>query len=119
MEDHGYKNIHKLPQFVTTLNSRTNRSVGIKPNKVENSDFIHVLYGQPLREFKQPRFTIGDKVRISQIDLSFRKCYKKFTDEVFRIVAIASKKPPTCTIMDEQNLIIRGKFYEKELMLVI
>ena len=120
MEDHGYKYIHKLPQFVTTLNSRLNRTVGIKPNKVENSDFMSVLYGQPLREFKKPKFTIGDKVRISKIDLPFRKGYKpQFTDEVFQIVAIASRKPPTYTIMDEQNLIIRGKFYEKELMLVI
>ena len=69
MEDHGYKYIHKLPQFVTTLNSRLNRTVGIEPNKVQNSDFVSVFYGQPLNSFKQPRFTIGDKVRISKIDL--------------------------------------------------
>ena len=81
---------------------------------------MSVLYGQPLREFKKPKFTTGDKVRISKIDLPFRKGYKpQFTDEVFQIVAIASRKPPTYTIMVEQNLIIRGKFYEKELMLVI
>ena len=120
MEDHGYKYIHKLPEFVTTSISRLIRSVGIEPKNVENSDFMSVLYGQPLREFKQPRFTIGDKVRISKIDLLFRKGYKpQFTDEVFQINAIASRKPPTYTVMDEQDLIIRGKFYGKELMLVI
>ena len=120
MEDHGYKYFHKLPQFVTKLNSRLNCTVGIKPKKVENSDFMSVFYGQPIREFKQPKFTVANKVRISKIDLHFRKGYKpQFTDEVFQIVAIASRKPPTYTIMDDQNLIIRGNFYEKELMLVI
>ena len=31
----------------------------------------------------------------------------------FKIVAIATKKPPTYTIKDEQEAATRGKFYEK------
>ena len=35
MEDFGYKYIHKLPQFITTLNSRRNSSIDMRPNTVK------------------------------------------------------------------------------------
>ena len=90
----------------------------MRPNTVKNCDFI--LHSKPLREFKKPTFKIGDRVRISKYDLPFRKSYKpQFTREVFDIVAIATRKPPTCTINDEQDEIIQGKFYQKELIKVI
>ena len=38
--------------------------------------------------------------------------------KIFEIVAIATKKPPKYTIQDEQEEVIRGKFYEKELIRV-
>ena len=120
MEDSGYKYLHKLPQFIATMNSRYNRSIDIKPNHVMNSDFMSILYSKPLREYKKPKFGIGDRVRISKYDLPFRKGYKpQFTQEVFEIVAIATKKPPTYTIKNEQEEFIGGKFYKKELNSVI
>ena len=36
MEDYIYKYIHKLLQFITTLNSRRNSSIDMKPNTVKN-----------------------------------------------------------------------------------
>ena len=66
MEDFGYKYIHKLPQFIATLNSRRNSSIDIRPNTVKNCDFMSVLYSKPLREFKKPTFKVGDRVRISK-----------------------------------------------------
>ena len=120
MEDNGDKYIHKLTQFVTTLNSRRNCSIDLIPKNVKNSDFLSILYSKPLREFRKPKFKVGDRVRISKYDLPFRKEYKPhFTKEVFEIVAISSKKPPTYTIKDEQDETIRGKFYQKELIKVI
>ena len=119
MEDYGYKYIHKLPQFIASLNSRRNSSIDMRPNTVKNWDFISILYSKPLREFKKPTFKIGDRVRISKYDLPFRKGYKpQFTREVFEIVAIATRKPPTYTIKDEQREIIQGKVYQKELIKV-
>ena len=47
MEDFGYKYIHKLPQFITTLNSRRNSSIDKRPNTVENCDFMSILYSKP------------------------------------------------------------------------
>ena len=78
---------------------------------------MSTLYSKPFkpsREFKKPTFKIGDRVRISKYDFPFRKGQKpQFTREVFAIVAIATKKPPTCTIKDEQDEIIQGTFYKK------
>ena len=120
MEDNGYKYIHKLTQFVTTLNSRRNCSIDLIPQNVKNSDFLSILYSKPLREFRKPQFIIGDRVRISKYDLPFRKVYKpQFTQKVFETNAISSRKPPTYTINDEQDEIIRGKFYQKELIQVV
>ena len=120
MEDYRYKYIHKLPQFIATMNSRNNRSIDMKPNHVKNSDFMSVLYSKPLREYKKPKLGIGDTVRISKYDLLFRKGYKpQFTQEFFELVAIATKKPPTYTIKDGEEEVIRGKFYEKEIIRVI
>ena len=62
MEDSGYKYIHKLAQFITTLNSRRNSSIDMRPNTVKNCDFMSILYSKPLREFKKPEFKIGDRV---------------------------------------------------------
>ena len=76
MEDYGYKFIHKSPQFIATMNSRNNRSTDMKPNHVKNSDFMSILYSKPLREYKKPKFGIGDRVRISKYDLPFKKGYK-------------------------------------------
>ena len=109
MEDNGYKYIHKLTQFVTTLNSRRNCSIDLIPKILGNSDFLSLLYSKPLREFMKPKFKVGDRVRISKYDLPFRKgCKPPFTKEVFKIVAFSSTKPPTYTIKDEQDEIIRG-----------
>ena len=120
VEEYGYKYIHKLPQFVNTLNTRRNRSIDLKPSKVKNSDYMAILYSQPIRDFKRPKFKVGNRVRISKQDLPFRKGYKaQFTKEIFKIVGIATRKPPTYTIQDEQGETIQGKFYEKELIRVI
>ena len=43
MEVFGYKYIHKLPQFITTLNSRSNSSIEMRPNTVKNCDFVYSL----------------------------------------------------------------------------
>ena len=92
----------------------------MRPNTVKNCDFMSILYSKPLREFKKPIFKIGDRVWISKYDLPFRKGYKpQFTRNVFEIIAIATRKPPPYTIKDEQDEIIGGKFYQKELIKVI
>ena len=56
----------------------------------------------------------------TEFDLPFRKGYKpQFKQEIFEIVAISSRKSPTYTLKDEDDEIIGGKFYQKELIKVI
>ena len=117
MEDNGYKYIHKLTPFVTTLNCRRNCSIDLIPKNEKNSEFLSILYSKSVRDFRKPKFKVGDRVRLSKYDLPFRKGYKpQFAQKVFEIVAISSRKPPTYTIKDEQDEILRGKFYQKELI---
>ena len=52
MEDNGYEYIYKMSQFITTLNSRKNRSINVIPKNVEKSNFLSILYNKPLRENK-------------------------------------------------------------------
>ena len=99
LEDKGYKYFHKLTHIVTTLNFRRNCSIDLKPKNAKNSDILSILYSKELREHRKPRFEIADRVRISKYDLAFRKGYKpQFTEEVFKIVAISSRKPPTYSV---------------------
>ena len=119
MEDNGYKYIKKMTEFVTTLNSRRNCSNDLMLKNVKKIDFLSILYSKPLREFGKTKIKIGYRIRISRYYVPFRKSYKpQFTKEVFEIVVISSRKPPTYTEKDEQDEIIRGKFYQKELIKV-
>ena len=90
------------------------------PKNVKNSDFWSVLYSKPLREFRKLKFKIGDRVRISKYDLHFRKGYEsQFTQVVFGIVAISSRKPPIFTKKDERDEIICGIFYQQLLIKIV
>ena len=80
---------------------------------------MSVLYSKPIRDFNKPKFQVGYRVRISNQDLPLRKRYEpQFTNESFKIVALVTRKPPTYKIQDEQGEVIKGKFYEKELIRV-
>ena len=56
MEDNGDNYIHKLTRFVATLNFRRNCSIDLIPKNVKNSDFLSILYSEPLRELRKPKF---------------------------------------------------------------
>ena len=43
IEDYMYKYIHKLPHFISFLNSRRNSSIDMRPNTVKNCDFMSIL----------------------------------------------------------------------------
>ena len=116
MEQNRYNYIHKLTQFVTTLNSRTNFSIDLIPKNAKNSNFLSILYSKPLREFRKPKFKIGDRVCISKYDLPFRKGYQpQCTQEVFETVTISSKKPPTYTIKNDKMRLSAVNFIRKSL----
>ena len=120
VEDYGYKYFRMLPQFVTTLNSGKKCSVELKSNNVKNFDFLSTPNNKPLLEYRKQKFKSGDLICISKYDLPFGKVYKsKFTQKLFDVDAIATRKPPTFTKKVDQDEILRGVVYQKELIKVL
>ena len=116
IEDHGEKFVPNLRQFVSSLSCRINRSTGKSPRDVKNSNFLSILYHKSFKKYTKPKFKIGDEARISKNDIPFRKRYKpQFTNEIFEISALSTKKSPTYIIKDLKKEETLGKFYEKEL----
>ena len=116
MEENGDKYMRKMDSFVKTMNTRVNRSTGKAPKNVTNKDFLSIFYRNPINQYKRPRFKVGENVRISKKDIPFRKGYKsQFTNEIFKIVKVATFKLPTYNLCGEQGDEILGKFYEQEL----
>ena len=98
------------------MNCRISRSFGKSPREVKNTDLLSILYNKPPTSYKKLKFKVGDRVKISKKDISFRKGYKpQFTDEIFEILANCTKKSPTYIIKDLDKEEVLGKFYEKEL----
>ena len=107
-----------MPQFVNTINNRVNRVTQLAPNKVfeKHGPFLISLAINTTKY--KPKYEKGDLVRIAKHDEKFKKGYKQnYTDEVFMIFKI-TVSPPTYNLIDAENVIIEGKFYEPEIFQV-
>ena len=115
-ESESSRYVHKLPQLVKSMNSRINRSIGKPPKDFTNKDALPLML-ESLKFSSKPKFRVSDHVRISKKDIPFRKGYKpQFTNEIFKIVKVVTTNPPTYSLQDRNGEIIRGKFYEQELV---
>ena len=93
------------------MNSRNNRSIDTKPNRVKNSDFMSILYSKPLKENIKPNFGIEVRVRISKYDSPFRKENKpQFTKKISEIVAISTRKLQHIQSMTNKKKLYVGIF---------
>ena len=89
----------------------------MKPRDVEDNNIIEYV-----EEFnkKDPKFNIGDRVRISKYKNIFAKGYaNNWTKEGFIVNKIKSTVPWTYEINDLTNEKIIGSFYEKELQKIV
>ncbi len=117
-ERNTWKYHTKLQSFVKTMNARTNRSIGMAPKDVQKEDMLGLIYRRLPLKYRKPKFKAGDYVRISKKDMPFRKGYKaQFTDEIFKVIKLVNKLPNTYMLQDKDKNIIKGQFYEKELIL--
>ena len=63
-----------------------------------------------------PKFSVGDKVRISKKKKTFEKGYTtRWTEEIFTISEVKLTSPVTYKIADVSGEEITGTFYEHEL----
>lgn len=116
-----------LPKLVNSYNNSYHRSIKMNPSQVSksnNSIVFKNLYGFDKNDgddsFIQPRFNIGDLVRIVKYKRQFEKGYTpNWTSEAFIISKVMPSVPPVYEIKDTSGEIIKGKFYEKELMKIL
>ena len=113
--------INVLPDLVREYNNTRHSSIKmttIKASKKENEDRVwRNLYPNHL-EIKdiKPKFSVGDKVRISKKKKTFEKGYTtRWREEIFTIVEVKRTSPVTYKTADLNGKEITGTFYEPEL----
>ena len=90
----------------------------VKASKKENELTVwRNLYPEHLEVYDiKPKFSVGDKVRISKKKKTFEKGYTtRWTEEMFTIVEVKRTSPTTYKIADLNGEDIKGTFYEAEL----
>ena len=112
----------KLDKLVDDYNNRKHSSIKMTPteaSKKENEKQVFAnLYGDLIYlKSKNPKFSIGDKVRISKYKRRvFDKGYTpNWTEELFVVDKVMLTKPVTYKIVDLLGEKVEGSFYEKEL----
>ena len=110
--------IENLQQFLNVIYCRVLRTTKLAPKNVEKSDVPYLISLQTSNQIREPKYKIGQQVRIKRKIETFHRGYCfQFTEEVLTITAIQTLNPPTHTIKDASNQLIQGKFYEFELTL--
>ena len=85
----------------------------MKPVDVKDNTYID--FGKEVND-KDPKFKIGDHVRISKYKNSFAKAYMpNWSEEVFAISKIKNTVPWTYVINNLNGEKIIGIYYEKQL----
>ena len=105
--------INKLDDIVDEHNSTYHRTIKMKP--VDVNDNTYIDFEREVNN-KDPKFKIGDHVRISKYKNIFAKRYMpNWSEEPFIIRKIKNAVPWTYIINDFNGEEIIGTFYEKEL----
>ena len=113
--------INVLPDLVREYNNTIHSSVKMTPVEAsEKKNELKVwktLYPNRLDILDiNPKFSVGDKVRISKKKELFEKGYTtRWTEEIFTITKIKRTSPITYKIADLNGEEIDGTFYEPEL----
>ena len=105
--------IDKLDGIVDRYNNTYHTTIKMKPINVKDNTYINTA-----KEInnKDPKFKVGDRVRISKYINIFAKGYTpNWSEEVFVIKKVKNIVPWTYVINDLNGEEITGTFYEKEL----
>ena len=87
----------------------------MKPVDVKDNDNTYIDFKKEVND-KDPKFKVGDHVRISKYKNIFAKGYMSdLSEEVFIVSKIKNTVPWTYVINDLNGEEIIGTFYEKEL----
>ena len=105
--------IDKLDDIVNEYNNTYHRTIKMKPIEVKDNTYIDSI--KEVND-KDPKFKVGDHVRISKYKNIFAKGYTpNGSEELFVIREVKKTVPWTYAINDLNGEEIIGTFYEKEL----
>ena len=105
--------IDKLDDTVNEYNNTYHATIKMKPIDVKDNTYINA--DKEINN-KDPKFKVGDRVRISKYKNIFAKGYiPNWSEEVFVIKKVKNTVPWTYVINDLNGEEITGTFYEKEL----
>ena len=103
----------KLDDIVNKYNNTYHRTIKVKPIDVKDNTYINI---NKEADDNDPKFRVGDHVRISKYKSIFAKGYTpNWSEEIFVIKEIKNTVPWTYVINDLNGEEIIGTFYEKEL----
>ena len=105
--------IDKLDDIVKKYNNTYHTSIKMKPVDVKDNTYIG--FKKEVND-KNPKFKVGDHVRISKYKNIFAKGYMpNWSEEIFIIKKIKNTVPWTYVLNDLNGEEIIGTFYENEL----
>ena len=105
--------IDKLNDIVNEYKNKKHRTTKMKPIDVKDNTYF--VFAKEVND-NNPKFKVGDHVRISRYKNIFSKGYTpNWSEEVFVIKIIKNTVPWTYVIDDLNGEEITGTFYEKEL----
>ena len=105
--------VDKLDDIVNKYNNTYHSTIKMKPVDVKSNTYIDS--SKEIND-KDPKFKIGDIVRISKYKNIFAKGYvPNWSEEAFVIKKVKNTVPWTYAISDLNGEEIIGPFYEKEL----
>ena len=105
--------IDKLNDIVDKYNNTYHTTIKMKPIDVKDNTYINA--DKEINN-KDPKFKVGDRVRMSKYKNIFAKAYTpNWSEEIFVITKVKNTVPWTYVINDLNGEEITGTFYEKEL----
>ena len=119
-----HRYIDVLQPLIDRYNSTKHRSTGFTPSDAQKQanyeQVFENLYFKNLKQqtSKNPKFKVGDKVRLAIQKDKFEKAYIiNWSDRVYKIKEVKKTIPFTYTVEDERGRQHRGTFYEQELQI--
>ena len=120
-DNNTYRYIDILPDLVEDYNNTVHTSIKMTPieaskKKNELTAWCNLYPDRYKIHNLQPKFSVGDEVRITKKKKVFEKGYTtRWTEEIFTIKKIQNTNPITYKLEDLQGEEIKGSFYEPEL----
>jgi len=121
-QERNHRYLKVLPSIVQSYNNTIHTTTKFAPNKVNSKNQDQVwenIYGQLIDSVQKspPKYAVGDQVRLSVVKNTFQKGYlPRYTEEVFTISEVKNTIPVTYGVSDSKLELIKGSFYESELL---